>query len=131
MALDTADAMPGHRWVLAGCLLLLLGLFAMLAASTQLRPHEQRPVTVVDLSPDARFGEAVRRVELRFDLPPTERSQGRWALWFPREPVVGLHLTRADGWRSEIRDFFRVGDDEGMFPNGYGFVLPADRKSVV
>ena len=33
MALDTADAMPGHRWVLAGCLLLLLGLFAMLALS--------------------------------------------------------------------------------------------------
>ncbi|MDC7807658.1 diguanylate cyclase [Luteimonas sp BLCC-B24] len=131
MALDTADAMPGHRWVLAGCLLLLLGLFAMLAASTQLRPHEQRPVTVVDLSPDARFGEAVRRVELRFDLPPTERSQGRWALWFPREPVVGLHLTRADGWRSEIRDFFRVGDDEGMFPNGYGFVLPADWQGPV
>ena len=30
MALDTADAMPGHRWVLAGCLLLLLGLFAMI-----------------------------------------------------------------------------------------------------
>ncbi len=131
MALDIAEAMPGHRWVLAGCLLLLAGLFAMLVSSTQLRPGEQRPVEVVAASTDARFGDASRRAVLRFDLPPTQRSQGRWALWFAREPVVDMHLTRADGWRSEVRGFFQVREDEGMFPNGYSFVLPADWQGPV
>lgn len=131
MAVVTPDAMPGHRWVLAGCLVLLLGLFAMLAASTQLRPGEQRAVDVVDVPAGDRFGASVRRVELRFDLPPTGRSQGRWALWFPREPVADLYLTRADGWHSEHRGFFRVSGDEGMFPNGFSFVLPADWEGPV
>ncbi|NYZ61650.1 GGDEF domain-containing protein [Luteimonas deserti] len=126
MAVDRAGAMPGHRWALAACLGLLVGLFAMLMASTQLRPGALQPVEVIGDAGEARFGAAARLLRLRFDLPPTEPTQGRWALWFPREPVTGLHLVRDDGWRSETRDFFEVGDDEGMFPNGYGFVLPSD-----
>ena len=96
-----SHAIAGHRWLLAGCLLLLASLFAMLAASTQLRPGEQRAVEVL-LEPASADGP--RTMRLRFDLPPTVAAQPRWALWFPREPVAGLQLSRADDWHSEVRN---------------------------
>ncbi len=118
---ERARAIPGHGWVLAGCLLVLLGLFVALVASTQLRPGERRAVEVLPPAPDASPGAEAR---LRFTLPSGDAAGGRWALWFPREMVEGLQLQAADGWRSEPRGFFQVGDDEGMLPTGYGFVLP-------
>ncbi len=129
MAVDPGRATAGHYGILAGCLVLLVSLFAVLVASTQLRPGEQRPVEVVAV-PDG-TDEAPERMRLRFDLPTTGSGQARWALWFPREPVEGLQLTHDDGWRSDVRQFFHVGGDEGMFPNGYGFVLPGDWQGPV
>ena len=38
MELSASRSMPGHGWVLAACLVLLMGLFAALVAATQLRP---------------------------------------------------------------------------------------------
>lgn len=117
-------ALPGHRWVLSGCLLLLLGLITMILTATQLQPGEQRRVEVEAVTPSPTDSRHVLRLHL--DLPDAAAADpGRWALWFPREPVDGLQLRGPDGWHSESRWFFRVGDDEGMFPNGYGFVLPA------
>ncbi|WP_156170604.1 GGDEF domain-containing protein [Luteimonas sp. FCS-9] len=118
---ERARAIPGHGWVLAGCLLLLLGLFVALVASTQLRPGERRAVDVLAPAPGTAPG---AQATLRFTLPAGDADGGRWALWFPREMVEGLQLRAADGWRSESRGFFRVDDDEGMLPTGYGFVLP-------
>ncbi|MFL6588031.1 MAG: GGDEF domain-containing protein [Luteimonas sp.] len=116
MEIAASRAMPGHSWVLAACLVLLMGLFAALVSATQLRPGETRPVEV------AQFSDGV--VQLRFELPVEATT--RWALWFPREPVNRLQLVGADGWRSEALDFFSVGDDEGILPAGYAFLLPRD-----
>ncbi|MDR7192144.1 diguanylate cyclase [Luteimonas terrae] len=116
MELTASRAMPGHGWVLAACLLLLMGLFAALVSATQLRPGESLPVEVQPRSDGV--------VQLRFELPAQVTT--RWALWFPREPVSRLQLVAADGWRSETLQFFSVGADEGILPAGYAFLLPRD-----
>lgn len=116
MELTVSRAMPGHGWVLAACLMLLMGLFAALVSATQLRPGESLPVEVQTRSDGV--------VELRFELPAEVTT--RWALWFPREPLSRLQLVAADGWHSEALDFFEVGADEGILPAGYAFLLPRD-----
>jgi len=118
MEVTASRAMPAHGWVIAACLLLLMGLFAALVSATQLRPGESRPVEVLPLS------ESV--LQLRFELPAEATT--RWALWFPREPVNRLQLVAADGWRSEAMDFFSVGAEEGLLPTGYAFLLPREAQ---
>ncbi|MCD9005574.1 GGDEF domain-containing protein [Luteimonas sp. XNQY3] len=119
--MNATRALPGHGWVLAACLLLLMGLFAALVSTTQLRPEESRPVEVEPLSDGV--------LQLRFALP--DDGAERWALWFPREPVDRLQLVSADGWRSEALDFFRVGADEGILPAGYAFLLPRNARGAM
>lgn len=116
MELNASRAMPGHGWVLVGCLVLLMGLFAALVSTARLQPEEIHPVQVQALSDGV--------LELRFELP-VEPAQ-RWALWFPRDPVDRLQLFADDGWHSEPLEFFAVGADEGILPNGYRFLLPRD-----
>jgi len=118
MELSATRAMPGHAWIIAACLVLLMGLFAALVSTTQLRPDETRPVDMRPLTAGL--------MQLRFELP--DDGAERWALWFPREPVDRLQLATADGWRSEALDFFRVGDDEGILPAGYAFLLPRNAQ---
>ncbi len=122
MDLTLPRALRGHAWALAGCLLVLLTLFMALLAATQLHPHEQVPVDI-ELLPQSADDRSSAR--LRFVLPPDDGTHGRWALWFPREPLEFLQLRHADGWVSEPRGFFGWQADEGMLPTGYGFMLPA------
>jgi len=118
MELSASRAMPAHGWVLAACLVLLMGLFAALVSTTRLQPEESHPVAVRAL--------AEGTYELRVELP-AEVSE-RWALWFPREPVDRLQVFSDDGWQSEPLEFFAVGADEGLLPHGYRFVLPRDAQ---
>ncbi|WP_197076485.1 hypothetical protein, partial [Luteimonas sp. FCS-9] len=70
---ERARAIPGHGWVLAGCLLLLLGLFVALVASTQLRPGERRAVDVLAPAPGTAPG---AQATLRFTLPAGDADGG-------------------------------------------------------
>lgn len=118
MEVNSFRPMPGHGWVLAACLVVLMGLFAALVSSTQLRPGETRPVEV--------RASATGVLPLHFELPP--RSEQRWALWFPREPVDRLQLVGADGWRSDALDFFDVGEEEGILPTGFAVLLSREAQ---
>ena len=69
MEVTASRAMPGHGWVLAACLLLLMGLFAALVSATQLRPGETRPVEVAPSSDGV--------VELRLKALPGFRFKGQ------------------------------------------------------
>lgn len=118
MEVNSFRTMPGHGWVLAACVVVLMGLFAALVSSTQLRPGETRPVEVRTSANDV--------LQLHFELPA--RSERRWALWFPREPVDRLQLVGADGWRSDALDFFDVGQEEGILPAGFAVLLSRDAQ---
>lgn len=118
MRVNAARAMPGQGGMLIGCLLVLMGLFAALVSTARLQPEEIHTVEVRPLS-DGVF-------ELRVELP-ADASQ-RWALWLPREPLERLQLVSGDGWHSEPLEFFAVGADEGILPNGYRFLLPRDAQ---
>ncbi|MCD9028925.1 GGDEF domain-containing protein [Luteimonas sp. BDR2-5] len=132
MPMNSTRAMRGHAWALAGCLVALLGLFAALLASTQLRPGELVPVAVTPLAGAADDpGGDVSRTRLRFVLPAGSADGGRWAVWMPRDPAASLQLHDSRGWSSEVLGFFAWGRDEGVLPTGYGFVLPAGLEGPV
>ena len=118
MELNATRSMPGHGWVLAACLVLLMGLFAALVSTTQLHPDETREVAMTPVADGV--------VRMSFELPTA--GDRRWALWFPREPVDRLQLVGPDGWHSESLDFFKVGDEEGILPAGFAFLLPRDAQ---
>lgn len=61
--------------------------------------------------------------ELRFTLPPPDPSTSRWVIWLGRDPVDALWL-QAPSWRTETRDFFHPGRDEGVLPSGFVLPLP-------
>lgn len=118
MELNASRALPGQAWVLIACLVLLTGLFGALVSTSRLQPEETHAVEVQTRADGA--------LTLRIELP--EHVTHRWALWFPREPVDRLQLFDGEDWQSEPLQFFAVGTNEGILPNGYRFLLPREAR---
>jgi diguanylate cyclase (GGDEF)-like protein len=126
-----------HEWLVAGGLLLLLGLFAS-AIAGGLPGTEAMPVQLLaslerDGNPgsisadglglvvDGAPGDAVAR--MHFTLPQRADRDDPWVVWIERKPVERVQLTRGD-WHSEQRGFFSPNPDAGPLPTGYVFQLP-------
>ncbi len=116
-----------HEGLLAICLALLLGLFAVAAAGNV--PQGQGvPVTLSPLpatspgvaEPDA--GPAPLRLQL--DLPPPADGS-RWVVRLERSALDAVWLQRGD-WRSPVLGFFTPAEDAGVLPSSFLFPLPAD-----
>jgi hypothetical protein len=115
-----------HEWLVAGGLLLLLGLFAS-AIAGGLPGTEAMPVQLLaslerDGNPgsisadglglvvDGAPGDAVAR--MHFTLPQRADRDDPWVVWIERKPVERVQLTRGD-WHSEQRGFFSPNPDAG------------------
>jgi GGDEF domain-containing protein len=127
-----------HEWLLAGCMALLLCLFAAAVTGAVPAAGDQLGIAVAAITEDGeptswQPGDAVRlpvgqrrhaAVWLQFSLPPVRADESRWVLRVPRGPVDAIELRRGD-WRSARRDFYRPQPEEGLLPGGYLFPLPS------
>jgi len=124
-----------HEWLVAGCLLALLALFAS-AVAGGLPMAEQVPVQLSPVPGGATVaitgdGQALRvdgrdrdtRVRLHFNLPPRADDEVAWMVWLERKPVEAMQLA-GDGWHSEQRGFFHPHARAGPLPTGFVFHLP-------
>ena len=133
----TSDA-GKHEWLFAGCMALLLSLFA--AAVTGAVPDARSEVGIAIKQADDGRGAGDRSArnvvllqggrdrtavaELIFTLPPTAADESRWVVWMSRDPVDRIELRQGD-WRGGPRDFYHPQPDEGLLPGGYVFPLPS------
>jgi diguanylate cyclase (GGDEF)-like protein len=127
-----------HEWLFAGCMVLLLCLFAAAVTGAVPHPGSQPGIAVAAMAGDGEPAnwqqrEVVRlpgghrrqaSVWLQVSLPAVQADGSRWVLRVPREPVESIELRRGD-WRSERRDFYRPQPEEGLLPGGYLFPLPS------
>ncbi len=128
-----------HEWLVAGCLLVLLALFASAVAGglpaaelvqVRLSPlpgSADAPAITPDgqgLRVDDRGGDT--RARLHFTLPPPRaEGDGSWMVWIERKPVEVMQLA-GNGWSSGQRGFFHPHVRAGPLPTGYVFHLPHD-----
>ena len=133
-----------HEWLVAGCLLVLLALFASAVAGglpgagaipVRLSPLPGAEADAGSITPD---GEGLRvdgrgrdtQARLHFTLPPRADSGVSWMIWIERKPVEAMELA-GNGWRSGQRGFFHPDARAGPLPTGYVFHLPHDWQGEV
>ncbi|WP_202844490.1 diguanylate cyclase [Luteimonas saliphila] len=123
-----------YEGLIAICLALLLGLFAVAVAGglpeapgvqvtvDALPGGQPLPGGVDGATADAR--EAYGAALLRFDLPQ-DGNGSRWVVRLQREAVESVWLQRGE-WRSPTRGFFAPDAGAGVLPSSFLFPLPAD-----
>jgi diguanylate cyclase (GGDEF)-like protein len=137
MSLHRMRRSSHHEWLVGGCLLLLLGLFASAVAGGQpgvegvpvrllAQPvqGDSRSSVTADgqgLAVDGKPGDVVAR--MHFTLPRRTDRDEPWVVWIERKPVERVQLVRGD-WRSDPREFFDPLPRAGPMPTGYVFDLP-------
>ena len=128
-----------HEGLIAICLALLLGLFAVAVAGVVPQASGVPVAIDVPLATSAN-GEGVspRPTEdgrtaaalLRFDLPQGGGDGSRWVVRLERDAVESVWLQR-DRWRSRELGFFSPDGSEGVLPSSFLFPLPADWSGPV
>lgn len=135
-----------HEWLFTSGLLLLLCLFVATVAAAVHTDGDEVPVRL-EVSPGAGMQAALSAdrqalllaggrldggstARLHFTLPEAADGGARWVVWIGRSPVDALSL-QGNGWQSAQRDFYAPHDDEGVFPAGYQFPLPADWRGDI
>ena len=131
-----------HEWLVAGCLLVLLALFASavvggLPAAGEIQV-QLTPVPGAGAATVTADGRALRidgsgrdtLARLRFRLPPDAGAGTAWMVWIERKPVDAIQLV-GRGWRGAQRGFFHPHALAGPLPTGFVFHLPQDWQGDV